>query len=108
MAHFLHQPAAPDARQMQTPDPAPEETQPKSRHILLVNEQRSFQMMMKAMLINIGINRITYTNSRRRGARRCQKESFDIYLLDYELGSGKTAASCWRACGTRSSSPRAW
>ena len=45
---------------MQTPDPAPEKkAQPKPRRILLVNEQRSFQMMMKAMLINIGISRIT-------------------------------------------------
>lgn len=49
---------------MQTPDSVPEKKpQPKPKRILLVNEQRSFQMMMKAMLINIGINRITYTNS---------------------------------------------
>jgi len=75
---------------MQTPEPAPEKkAQPKPRHILLVNEQRSFQMMMKAMLINIGINRITYTNSADEARRRCQKESFDIYLLDYELGAGE-------------------
>lgn len=75
---------------MQTPDPAPEKkAQPKPRRILLVNEQRSFQMMMKAMLINIGISRITYINSADEARRRCQKESFDIYLLDYELGAGE-------------------
>jgi hypothetical protein len=66
-------------------------------------------MMMKAMLINIGINRITYTNSADEARRRCQKESFDIYLLDYELGRARTAASCWRACGISNSfRPRAW
>lgn len=75
---------------MQTPDSVPEKKpQPKPKRILLVNEQRSFQMMMKAMLINIGINRITYTNSADEARRRCQKESFDIYLLDYELGAGE-------------------
>ena len=75
---------------MQTPDSVPEKKpQPKPKRILLVNEQRSFQMMMKAMQINIGINRNTYTNSADEARRRCQKESFDIYLLDYELGAGE-------------------
>ena len=49
---------------MQTPEPeAEKKVQPKPKRILLVNEQRSFQVMMKAMLINLGINRITYVNS---------------------------------------------
>ena len=51
----------PPARSALMPDrcrhrtPYPRKTQPKPKRILLVNEQRSFQMMMKAMLINIGI-----------------------------------------------------
>jgi DNA-binding response OmpR family regulator len=75
---------------MQTPESEPEKkAPPKPKRILLVNEQRSFQVMMKAMLINIGINRITYVNSAEEARRRCQKETFDIYLLDYELGGGE-------------------
>lgn len=75
---------------MQTPEPeAEKKAQPKPKRILLVNEQRSFQVMMKAMLINLGINRITYVNSAEEARRRCQKETFDIYLLDYELGGGE-------------------
>lgn len=75
---------------MQTPEPeAEKKVQPKPKRILLVNEQRSFQVMMKAMLINLGINRITYVNSAEEARRRCQKETFDIYLLDYELGGGE-------------------
>ncbi|MFM4902066.1 response regulator [Aeromonas hydrophila] len=75
---------------MQTPESEPEKkAPPKPKRILLVNEQRSFQVMMKAMLINIGINRITYVNSAEEARRRCQKETFDIYLLDYELGVGE-------------------
>ena len=77
-------------RQMQTPESEPEKkAPPKPKRILLVNEQRSFQVMMKAMLINIGISRITYANSAEEARRRCQKETFDIYLLDYELGVGE-------------------
>ncbi|GKQ64311.1 response regulator [Aeromonas caviae] len=75
---------------MQTPESEPEKkAPPKPKRILLVNEQRSFQVMMKAMLINIGISRITYANSAEEARRRCQKETFDIYLLDYELGVGE-------------------
>ncbi|MFQ2227189.1 response regulator [Aeromonas hydrophila] len=75
---------------MQTPESELEKkAPPKPKRILLVNEQRSFQVMMKAMLINIGINRITYVNSAEEARRRCQKETFDIYLLDYELGVGE-------------------
>ncbi|MCE9969487.1 response regulator [Aeromonas salmonicida] len=75
---------------MQTSEPeAEKKVQPKPKRILLVNEQRSFQVMMKAMLINLGINRITYVNSAEEARRRCQKETFDIYLLDYELGGGE-------------------
>ncbi|WP_421142551.1 response regulator, partial [Aeromonas dhakensis] len=75
---------------MQTPESEPEKkAPPKPKRILLVNEQRSFQVMMKAMLINIGISRITYVNSAEEARRRCQKESFDIYLIDYELGVGE-------------------
>ena len=66
----------------------------------MVNEQRSFQVMMKAMLINLGISNITYSNTAEDARRRCQKGSFDIYLIDYDLGSAKMAVSYWRACAT--------
>ena len=55
----------------------------------MVNEQRSFQVMMKAMLINLGISNITYSNTAEDARRRCQKGSFDIYLIDYDLGVGE-------------------
>ncbi len=87
---FPHQPAAPRPRQMQTPEQEPEKKSPaKPQRILMVNEQRSFQVMMKAMLLNLGISNITYSNTAEDARRRCQKGSFDIYLIDYDLGVGE-------------------
>ena len=56
---------------MQIPDTEPEKKSPaKPQRILMVNEQRSFQVMMKAMLINIGISNITFSNSAEDARRR--------------------------------------
>ena len=59
------------------------------KRVLLIDDQRSFQVMMKAMLQNVGLNHITLLATAEEGRRRCQKESFDIYLIDYNLGSGE-------------------
>lgn len=61
----------------------------RDKKILLVDDQRSFQVLMKAMLINIGFNKVTILGSAEEARRRCQKEEFDIYLLDYNLGMGE-------------------
>jgi CheY-like chemotaxis protein len=61
----------------------------RDKKILLVDDQRSFQVLMKAMLINVGFNKITILGSAEETRRRCQKEQFDIYLLDYNLGMGE-------------------
>jgi len=44
---------------------------------------------MKAMLINIGFNKVTILGSAEEARRRCPKEQFDIYLFDYNLGMGE-------------------
>ena len=61
----------------------------KDKRVLLIDDQRSFQVMMKATLMNIGLNRVTLLTSAEEGRRRCQKEQFDIYLIDYNLGMGE-------------------
>ncbi|WP_429082768.1 response regulator [Aeromonas bivalvium] len=78
-------PALPSAAGDAAPKPAPV----KPLRLLLVDDQRAFQVMMKAMLQNIGINRISFANSAEEARRRCQKESFDVYLFDYDLGGGE-------------------
>ncbi|MCD8547211.1 MAG: response regulator [Aeromonadaceae bacterium] len=61
----------------------------KNQRLLLIDDQRSFQVMMKAMLQNIGLNKVTILATAEEARRRCSKESFDIYLIDYNLGSGE-------------------
>ena len=61
----------------------------KDKRVLLIDDQRSFQVMMKATLMNIGLNRVTLLTSAEESRRRCQKEQFDIYLIDYNLGMGE-------------------
>ncbi|PJG59290.1 tetratricopeptide repeat-containing response regulator [Aeromonas cavernicola] len=71
-------------------DKEPEKKFPaKPKRVLMVNEQRSFQVMMKAILINLGISNITSANNAEEARRRCQKGTFDIYLIDYDLGVGE-------------------
>ena len=61
----------------------------RDQRVLLVDDQRSFQVMMKAMLLNLGFNKVTILGSAEETRRRCQKELFDIYLIDYNLGLGE-------------------
>jgi CheY-like chemotaxis protein/Flp pilus assembly protein TadD len=61
----------------------------RDKKILLVDDQRSFQVLMKAMLNNVGFNKVTILGSAEEARRRCQKDQFDIYLLDYNLGMGE-------------------
>ncbi|MBZ6065211.1 tetratricopeptide repeat protein [Aeromonas schubertii] len=67
-------------------------TQPRpdhDLHLLLVDEQRSFHIMMKAMLLNAGISRISYAYSAEEARRLSSKQPFDVYLIDYDLGAGE-------------------
>ncbi len=91
---------------MQTPEQEPEKKSPaKPQRILMVNEQRSFQVMMKAMLINLGISNITYSNTAEDARRRCQKGSFDIYLIDYDLGVGENGRQLLESLRDKDSDP---
>ena len=61
----------------------------RKQRVLLVDDQRSFQIMMKAMLLNLGFTKIVILSSAEEARRRCQKEIYDIYLIDYNLGMGE-------------------
>lgn len=61
----------------------------REKRVLLVDDQRSFQVLMKAMLLNLGFNRITILSNAEETRRRCSKEQYDIYLIDYNLGNGE-------------------
>lgn len=59
------------------------------KRVVVIDDQRSFLVLIKAMLQNMGFGAITLLSSADECHKRCQKESFDIYLIDYNLGHGE-------------------
>ena len=49
--------------------------------MLLVDDQHSFQVMMKSMLINMGITHITFADTPEEARRRCSKATVYIYWI---------------------------
>jgi len=59
------------------------------KHILIVDDQRAFQLMLKAMLSNFGATKVNFANTGELAVSACKKQSYDLLLVDYNLGSGK-------------------
>lgn len=83
LAHFREEQIEPE-NAMPPSAPADHELR-----LLLVDEQRSFHIMMKAMLFNVGISRIHYAYSADEARRLCLRDTFDVFLIDYDLGAGE-------------------
>ena len=64
----------------------------KDKRILIVDDQKPFHIMLKTMLTNQGANNISFADSAESAAKLAQIKEFDIYLIDYNLGSGKNGA----------------
>ncbi|WP_275113862.1 response regulator [Psychromonas antarctica] len=61
----------------------------KNKKILIVDDQKAFHIMLKTMLTNQGAKNISFADSAESAIRLAQHKAFDIYLIDYNLGSGK-------------------
>ena len=59
------------------------------KKILVVDDQRAFHVMLKTMLSNQGAKDIVFVESTDQAVKVATKQKFDIYLFDYNLGSGK-------------------
>ncbi|WP_160060951.1 response regulator [Psychromonas sp. L1A2] len=59
------------------------------KKILIVDDQKAFHVMLKAMLTNQGAKNITFADTIDQAVKITKVVKFDIYLLDYNLGSGK-------------------
>ncbi|MFM2482586.1 response regulator [Celerinatantimonas sp. YJH-8] len=62
------------------------------KQVLIVDDQRAFQIMLRSMLQNFGATDFHFAASGEAAIRTCQKYSFDILLVDYNLGTGKNGA----------------
>ncbi|WP_158587192.1 response regulator [Motilimonas pumila] len=61
----------------------------KNKRILIVDDQRAFQVMLKAMLTNLGAKHIFFADTAETAVKQCRDNKFDLLLVDYNLGSGK-------------------
>lgn len=64
----------------------------KNKRILIVDDQRPFHVMLKMMLTNKGAQNISFADSADDAAHLAHNKEFDIYLIDYNLGSGKNGS----------------
>ncbi|MFM2485049.1 response regulator [Celerinatantimonas yamalensis] len=62
------------------------------KKILIIDDQRAFQVMLKSMLQNFGASDIHFAHSAELAIRMCQKNSYDILLIDYNLGNAQNGA----------------
>jgi len=60
--------------------------------ILIVDDQKPFHVMLKTMLTNQGAKNINFAETADQAVRIANRVQYDIYLLDYNLGSGKNGA----------------
>lgn len=63
-----------------------------NKRILIVDDQRAFQIMLRSMLQNFGATEIHFASTGEAAIKACQKHDFDILLVDYNLGTGKNGA----------------
>ncbi|GIC79286.1 response regulator [Moritella sp. F3] len=60
----------------------------RNKRVLIVDDQRAFQIMLKTMLINFGAKDVTHVGSAEDALKLCRHDTFDLLLVDYNLGSG--------------------
>lgn len=60
-----------------------------SQHVLVVDDQRPFQLMMKGILYSLGYRLLDFAYSGEQALQRCQQQQYQIVFIDYNLGSGK-------------------
>ena len=57
--------------------------------ILIVEDQKPFQVMLKGMLKNMGAKTVVVSSTGENAVRRCADQPFDILFIDYNLGTGR-------------------
>lgn len=57
--------------------------------ILIVDDQRPFQLMLKGILHGIGYRYVEFAQSGEQALNRCQQQSYQLIFIDYNLGAGK-------------------
>ena len=57
--------------------------------ILIVDDQKPFQVMLKGMLHNMGASSVFMSITGENAIAKCKEHPFDLVFIDYNLGAGK-------------------
>jgi len=69
----------------------------RNKRVLIVDDQRAFQIMLKTMLLNFGAKDVTHVGSAEDALKLCRNDSYDLLLVDYNLGSGLNGRQLFEA-----------
>lgn len=58
------------------------------KKVFVVDDQHQFLVMIKGMLTTLGVNKIDAATSAEQALKICRHQKYDIYLFDYNIGSG--------------------
>ena len=59
------------------------------KSILIIDDQKSFQKLLKGMLLQLGANNISFFETGEAALAKFDKETVDIVFIDYNLGNGR-------------------
>ena len=69
----------------------------RNKRVLIVYDQRAFQIMLKTMLLNFGAKDVTHVGSAEDALKLCRHNTYDLLLVDYNLGSGLNGRQLFEA-----------
>ncbi|AGH80593.1 response regulator with TPR repeat [Psychromonas sp. CNPT3] len=61
----------------------------QNKKILIVDDQKEFSVMLKAMISHQGAKSITFADSADSAIDCAHRDFFDVYFIDYHLGAGR-------------------
>ncbi len=61
----------------------------ENQRVLIVDDQRAFQLMFKGILYSMGATNVAFAPTGEQALAKCSTVSYDILFVDYHLGIGK-------------------
>lgn len=61
----------------------------ENQRVLIVDDQRAFQLMFKGILYQMGATNVAFAPTGEQALAKCSNVSYDVLFVDYHLGVGK-------------------
>lgn len=77
----------------------------EGKNILIVDDQKPFQVMMRGMLKTMNAHTISVAQSGEAAIHKCQELKYDIIFIDYNLGAGRNGRQLFEEIKERKLAP---